>query len=146
MSLLRKNKVLETEVVKECRNLEVLTYALINKWKKTYRYTLTESFRRYVSNLRECVISGLRTDKTAPKVKMFYYDNGLCNLDNIEYLLEIMVSNSFNIISDKQFADFAILVDKIGGMIDKLMRSLKKNNNEKTPESQSYGDERDENL
>lgn len=153
MSARRKNKVLETEVVRQCKELETRTYKLIDQWKKQYKYTLIESFRQHVENLRESTICGLRHDKTDKKQKLAYYNLSLCSLDNIEYLLEMMVGNSFQIMSNKQYADFAIIIDDIGIMIDRLIHSLNKsfsnddnlNNNDKLrmAEFQSYDDERD---
>lgn len=135
MGIRRKNKVLDTEVVRLCRRLEVITYELIDKWKKCYRYNLIESFRKHVENLRESTICALRCDKSKPNEKLIYYDLSLCSLDNIEYLLEIMVSPNFNIISNKQYADFAIIIDDIGIMVDRLIRYI--NKNIKTAESQN---------
>lgn len=127
MSLHRKNKVLDTEVVKLCKKLEIKTYELIDKWKKIYRYTLIESFRRHVENLREATICALRHDKNDKKQKLIYYNLSLESLDNIEYLLEIMVGPQFQIISNAQYSDLAIIIDDIGIMIDRLIHSLQKN-------------------
>lgn len=129
MALRRKNKVLDTEVVRLCRNMEVLTYSLMDKWKKQYKFTLIDSFRRHVENLRESTICALRCSKSNVQQKFNFYDLSLQSLDNIEYLLEIMVSGNFNVISNKQYADFAILIDDIGIMIDRLIRSLSKSIN-----------------
>lgn len=126
MSARRKNKVLETDIVKLCHRLELLTYTLIDKWKKQYRYNLIESFRRHVENLRESTICGLRHDKNDKVQKLAYYNLSLCSLDNIEYLLELMVSNNFQIISNKEYANFAIIIDDIGIMVDRLIHSLNK--------------------
>lgn len=147
MSLKRKNKVLDTEIVKTCKRLEILTYRLIDKWKRQYRYTLVDEFRKHVENLREATICALRSNKNNVNQKLAYYDLSLCSLDNIEYLLEIMVSGSFNIISNNEYADFAIMVDDIGIMVDRLIRSLKnskKNEDVRTAESQSCDDESDQ--
>jgi hypothetical protein len=138
MSVLRNNKVLSTDIVKQCFNLELLTYNLIDNWKKKYKYTLIEDLRKHVKELRECVICALRRDKNQIKEKLFYYDMSLYCLDNIEYLLEMMTQSSINVISNKQYADFAILVDDIGKSVDRLMHSLNKKNNEnneRIPES-----------
>ena len=124
MSARRKNKVLATDIVKQCFKLEMLTYSLIDKWKKQYKYTLIESFRKHVENLREAVICALRCRKQDKERKLYFYDLAMCSMDNIEYLLELMVSGSFNIISNKQYADFAIIIDDIGIMIDRLTRFL----------------------
>lgn len=144
MALKRKNKVLATDVVKNCRKLEIMTYELIDKWKHKYKYTLIEAFRKHVENLRESTICALRTNKIYVNEKIKFYDLSLCSLDNIEYLLEIMCSPYFNIISYNQYADFAMIIDKVGEMVDRLMRSLTKteNNNNETPEFQNFDDER----
>ena len=126
MSKERKNKVLETEIVVLCKRLESMTYELMDVWKKQFKYTLIENFRRHVENLRESTICGLRHDKSDKKTKLAYYNLSLCSLDNIEYLLEMMVSNNFQIISNKQYADFAIIIDGIGTMTDRLIHSLVK--------------------
>ena len=126
MGLRRKNKVLDTEVVNLCKKLEIKTYELIDKWKKTYRYNLIESFRKHVENLREATICALRHDKHDKMQKLIYYNLSLESLDNIEYLLEIMVSPNFQIITNTQYADFAIFIDDIGIMIDRLIHTLQK--------------------
>ena len=55
-----------------------------------------------------------------------------------------MCSPCFNIISYNQYADFAMIIDKVGEMVDRLMRSLTKteNNNNETPEFQNFDNER----
>ena len=72
----------------------------------------------------------------------------LCSLDNIEYLLELMVSNGFQIINNREYANFAIIIDDIGIMVDRLIHSLNKGlSNEteiKVAGSQSYDNERDQ--
>ncbi|MBR4590962.1 MAG: four helix bundle protein [Bacteroidaceae bacterium] len=150
MAARRKNKVLDTEIVKLSRNMEFMTYELIDKWKKKYRYSIIEEFRKHVENLRESIICGLRCNKNNIQQKLNFYDLALCSLDNIEYLLEIMVSKRFCIISNSQYADFAILVDDIGNMTDRLIRSLTKgccnengNLSSRTAEFQSCDNESD---
>jgi hypothetical protein len=150
MSARRKNKVLETEVVKLCKRLETTTYELIDRWKKKYKYNLIESFRRHVENLRESTICALRHDVNDKKQKLAYYNLSLCSLDNIEYLLELMVGNRFQIINNREYADFAIMIDDIGIMVDRLIHSLNKSLSNKTEikvaDSQSYDNERDQTI
>ncbi len=152
MGLRRKNKVLETEVVKLSKQMEIRVYSLLDFWKKKYRYSLIEEFRKHVENLRESTICALRCNKNNPQRKFDCYDLSLSSLDNIEYLLEILVSPQFNIMSNSQYAEFAIMVDDIGIMLDSLTRHLAKgccvvDNNgllsSKTAEFQRYDNERD---
>jgi len=150
MSTRRKNKVLETEVVKLCKRLETTTYELMDRWKKKYKYNLIESFRRHVENLRESTICALRHDVNDKKQKLAYYNLSLCSLDNIEYLLELMVGNRFQIINNREYADFAIMIDDIGIMVDRLIHSLNKSLSNKieikVADSQSYDNERDQTI
>lgn len=138
MSLKRRNKVLDTEIVKLCFKLEIITYKLMDLWKKRYKYTLTESFRRQVENLRESTVCALRYDKTYVQQKKDFYNLANSSLDNIEYMLEMMVSNELQIITNKQYAEIAEIVDEIGNMVDRLAHSLDKKqaeNNVSEPQS-----------
>ena len=126
MSAQRKNKVLDTSIVHLCFRLELVAYTLMRIWKKEFKHTLIESFRKHVENLREATITALRIDQDNPAEKKRYYNLAAASLDNIEFMLELMVTNQLNIISNRHYSQIALILDEIGNSIDKLTHALDK--------------------
>lgn len=121
-----KNKVLDTEVIRLCRQMERMGYEFYDKWKKSYRYTLVSDFRQDLREIRVNIIKAYTTDKRLPAGKLYYYGKAKGALANAECDMEHMVGNPVNAMSYSQWADFAEIMDKVSGMVDKLVSTLEK--------------------
>lgn len=124
-----KNKVLDTEVIRLCRKMEDAGYALYDLWKKSYRYTLVSDFRSDLREIRVNIIKAYTTDKRLPAGKLYYYGKAKAALANMECDMEHMVGGNINIMSYSQWAEFAENMDKVSGMVEKLVNTLEKNSN-----------------
>ena len=122
-----KNKVLDTEVIRLCRKMEDKGYELYDLWKKSYRYTLITDFKNDLRDIRVNIIKAYTTDKRLPAGKLYYYGKAKAALSNMECDMEHMVGGNINIMSYSQWAEFAEIMDKISGMVEKLVNTLEKN-------------------
>lgn len=118
------DKVLDTEIIKEIRKMERAVRKFALMWKKTYRYTDIEDFRKEVKAARMNIIKAFTMDKHMYMGKLYYYGLAKGNICNIECDMEDLASKEMNVMSDKQWAELAIYLDTVNEMLDKLVSSL----------------------
>lgn len=129
MDVKRKNKVLDTEIVKKCMQLEKQVLTRSHQWKKQFKYDLCQDYVKNVKCLRESVVIALTIDHDFPEEKIYNYNIAKSALNNAEVDLMMMSSNEFKIIGYGECADYCILIDDISSMVDKLVNYIKKDKN-----------------
>lgn len=123
-SLKRKNKVLETEVVKLLMELEKKVLTRSHMWKKEFKYDLCLDYARNIKTARESVIIALSINKEFVREKLYNYDIAKSAMNNCEFDLILMGSKEFNIISSDEWAEYCMLIDDINTMIGRLTNNL----------------------
>lgn len=121
----RQRKSYTAEVITHARRLELKTYELCIKWKKTFRYDLIADFRKTVSSIRRHLIYGYGINKKFCDEKLFQYNLAQTEIDELESIMWLMIQPSINIMSSVQWAEIAYEVDTINSMLEKLISSLK---------------------
>ena len=93
-------RALDTEVVAQVLKLEAWAYLRGEAWKKYYRHSLIEEFRKSITSYAHS------------------------DLTEAESHMDLMIQPEFNIMSEKEWCHAAQLMDEIRVALHKLINSL----------------------
>lgn len=122
----KQRRAFTAEVITHARRMELQSYQLCIKWKKQFRYDLVADFRNVVSSIRRNLIKAYLIDKQFIWNKIYFYNQAQCELAELEAVMWLMIQPNINIMSNKQWAEFAYEVDTISRMVENLINSLKR--------------------
>lgn len=120
----KRPKSLDAPIVQEARALEVWAYGRCDEWKAKYRHTLVHDFRRHISEARESIIRGFEIPNRFAAEKLMHYTNAQVELALAEGCMDIMIDNSINVMSEKDWSKAAIGIDTIRIGLARLASSL----------------------
>ena len=120
----KRPKSLETDVYNKLRQLEKYAHVRGDKWKKSYRYTLIDEFRKHITFAKNAYIYGYEKLKRFRDEKEGCYMAAMAELSIVESNMDHMMSDEIGIMSEKDWADTAILIDSIRVGLAKLINSL----------------------
>lgn len=126
----RQRIAFSAQVVSISRRLEHDVYVVSTNMKHDYRYNLVSDFRQGVSRMRYYIRKGFGLSMNFKDEKIYWYNQAQTELDNIEDYMWHMVQPDMQIITNKRWAFWAIMVDDINAMLERLICSLKRNESE----------------
>lgn len=108
----------------QLRQLEAWSYLRCDQWKKTYRYTLVNEFRTHITEAKNAVIRAFELQNKFREEKGYLYGLAVDELSIVESNMDIMIMNEFAIMSEKEWAQAAAMIDTIRVGLAKLINSL----------------------
>ena len=120
----KRPKSLETEVYRKLLQLEHYAYVRGHMWKKSYRYTLIDEFRQHITAAKNAYILGYETLLRFRNEKTKCYNAAIAELSDVESNMDHMIADDIGIMSEKDWANAAILIDSIRVELAKLINSL----------------------
>ena len=120
----KRPKSLETEVYRKLWQLEHYAYVRGHMWKKSYRYTLIDEFRQPITAAKNAYILGYETLLRFRNEKTKCYNAAIAELSAVESNMDHMIADDIGIMSEKDWANAAILIDSIRVELAKLINSL----------------------
>lgn len=120
----KRPKSLETNVYRKLWELENYAYVRAHLWKKTYRFTLIDEFRQHITLAKNAYIFGFELLVRFRNEKAKYYNAAIAELSAVESNMDHMISDQIGIMSEKDWAQAAILIDSIRIELTKLINSL----------------------
>ena len=125
--MLRKRpKSLDAPIVSQIIRLEMWAYKRCDQWKRKYRYTLVNEFRQHITAAKNEIITGFELHARLRNEKLYHYNRAVTELSIVESNMDIMINDDFNVMSEKEWADCAALIDGIRGGLSRLINSLLK--------------------
>lgn len=123
---LKRPKSLDAPVTVEIIQFEGWAYLRCDQWKRSYRYTLVNEFRSHITETKNCIIKAFELPNKHREQKQYLYSCAMGELSIVESNMDIMVSNDFCIMSEKEYADAAKRIDNIRSALLRLINSLPK--------------------
>lgn len=120
----KRPKSLETEVYRKLWQLEHYAYVRCHMWKKSYRYTLIDEFRQHITAAKNAYILGYETLLRFRNEKTKCYNAAIAELSAVESNMDHMIADDIGIMSEKDWANAAVLIDSIRVELAKLINSL----------------------
>ena len=108
------------------RRLEAWAYLRADQWKKQYRYTLVDDFRRHITEAKCAIIRGFELPPKFAKEKLYQYSEAQAELVIVESDMDMMIMPDFGIMSEKDWANAAMQIDEIRVGLSRLANSLNK--------------------
>lgn len=107
--------------------LEHKAYVRAHLWKKTYRYTLIDEYRQHITFAKNAYITGFEILIRCKEEKVRCYKASIGELSIVESNMDHMIANDIGIMSEKEWAENAILIDSIRVGLARLINSLNAN-------------------
>lgn len=120
----KRPKSLETDVYRKLWQLEHYAYMRGHLWKKSYRFTLIDEFRQHITAAKNAYILGYEILLRYKGEKVKCYNAALAELSAVESNMDHMIADDIGIMSEKEWANTAILIDSIRVELTKLINSL----------------------
>ena len=118
---------LETDVYRKLWELEHKAYLRAHAWKKSYRYTLIDEYRQHITFAKNAYITGFEMLVRFKEEKVQCYKASIGELSIVESNMDHMMANDIGIMSEKEWAENAILIDSIRVGLARLINSLNAN-------------------
>ena len=116
-------RALDTEVVAQVLKLEAWAYLRGEAWKKYYRHSLIEEFRKSITSAKKHAVKAY-LPMTLKEKKHKYFCYAHSDLTEAESHMDLMIQPEFNIMSEKEWCHAAQLMDEIRVALHKLINSL----------------------
>ena len=120
----KRPKSLDSQIVMKARELEKWVYIRGSEWKKKFRYSLVEEYRQSTSRCKDEIITGFELPKRYSEQKKIHYISAQIELVKAESRMDLMIAPEICIMSDKEWAQAAILIDDIRIGLSRLVNSL----------------------
>lgn len=123
--MLRKRpKSLDAPIVTQAIRLEMWAYKRADQWKRKYRYTLVHEFRLHITAAKNKIITAFELHARLRNEKLYHYNRAITELSIVESNMDIMIYDDFNVMSEKEWAECAALIDGIRAGVSRLINSL----------------------
>lgn len=99
-------------------------YKRCDQWKRKYRYTLVNEFRLHITAAKNEIITGFELHAKLRNEKLYHYNRAFTELSIVESNMDIMIYDDFNVMSEKEWAECAALIDGIRIGLSRLINSL----------------------
>jgi hypothetical protein len=126
----RQRIAFAAQVVTISRRLEHDVYIISTRLNKNYKYNLITDFRAGVSRVRYYIRKGFALNLEYKDEKIYWYNQAQAELDNVEDYMWHMVQPDMQIITNKRWAFWAIMVDDLNRMLERLIYSLQRSESE----------------
>lgn len=126
----KRPKALDAPVVMQARRLEVWAYVRCDQWKRTYRHTLVNDFRKHITDAKNEIIRAFELPNKMRNEKAYHYNAALVELALMESCMDVMVADEIGVMSRKEWADVAERVDDMRTGLSRLVSSLNKGGSE----------------
>ena len=119
-------KSLDAPVVAQMRRLESWAYLRCDQWKKKYRYTLINDFRQHITSAKNNTIRAFELPNRYKDEKLYFYSQSQVELALTESCMDVMITDGFDIMSEKEWSQAAQQIDTIRIGLSRLASSLMK--------------------
>lgn len=120
----KRPKSLDAPVTNQAKRLEAWAYLRCDQWKRSYRFTLVNEFRIHITAAKNAIIHGLELQNRYKEEKIFHFRNAIAELSIVESNMDIMIMDSFCIMSEKEWSQAAQQIDDIRIGLSRLVNSL----------------------
>lgn len=120
----KRPRSLEAPVTTQARRLEAWAYVRADQWKKKYRYTLIDEYRRSITYAKNEIITALELPNRFRSEKVVHYSHALAALVMAESNMDLMIMDQINVMSEKEWSQAAGMIDEIRNNLGKLINSL----------------------
>jgi len=126
----QRPKSIDAEVTKKLIAFEAYVYKRAENWKKLYRYTLIDEFRRHITSARLNTVAGLDYRMRYRSKKSTCFEDALVDLTLAESSMELMIQDEINIMSAAEWSECAARIDEVRINLSRLLSSLKASGSE----------------
>jgi hypothetical protein len=123
----KRPKSLDAPVTNQVKRLEAWAYLRCDQWKRSYRYTLVNEFRIHITAAKNAIIRGLELQSRYREEKVYHFRSAFAELSIVESNMDIMIMDSFCIMSEKEWSQAAQQIDDIRIGLSRLVNSLTHN-------------------
>lgn len=106
------------------RELEKWVYIRGEEWKKKFRYSLVNEYRCCISRCKDEIITAFELPLRFREDKRNHYIAAQIELAKAEARMDLMIMPEIGVMSDKEWAQAAMLIDDIRVMLSRLVNSL----------------------
>ena len=122
----KRPKSLDAPIVHQAIQLEMWAYKRCDQWKRSYRYTLVNEYRQHITAAKNEIITSFEMHARLRNEKLYHYNRAVTELSIVESNMDIMIHDDFTVMSEKEWAECAALIDGIRGGLSRLINSLVK--------------------
>ena len=97
-----------------------------DQWKKSYRYTLINEFRVHITEAKNAYFTGYDMLMRYRSDKAVLFSRAYAELTIVESNMDHMIADQFCIMSEKEWAQAAQMIDDIRVGLSRLLSSLTK--------------------
>ena len=97
-----------------------------DQWKKSYRYTLINEFRVHITEAKNAYLTGYDMLMRYRSDKAVLFSRAYAELTIVESNMDHMIADQFCIMSEKEWAQAAQMIDDIRVGLSGLLSSLTK--------------------
>lgn len=120
----KRPKSLETEVYRKFRELEHWAYVNGVRWKKTFKYDLIKEFREHITLAKDAYIKGYEKLGRYSVEKAKCFRGAYEELAIVESNMDHMIAPDICVMSDKEWAQAASMIDDIRIALTRFTNSL----------------------
>lgn len=122
----KRPKSLDTDVARNLWKLEHWAYMRCDQWKRSYRYTLINEFRVHITEAKNAYIQAFDMLARFKREKAVPYSKAYGELSIVESNMDHMIADQFCIMSEKEWAQAAEMIEDIRVGLSRLTSSLTK--------------------
>lgn len=108
----------------QARELEKWVYIRGEQWKKKFRYSLVDEYRKCISKSKDEIITAFEIPNRWRARKQEHYAQAAIELAKAESRMDLMLMPEIGVMSDKEWAQAAAMIDDIRIALTRLTNSL----------------------
>lgn len=108
----------------QARELEKWVYIRGEQWKKKFRYSLVDEYRKCISKSKDEIITAFEMPNRWRARKQEHYTEAAIELAKAESRMDLMLMPEIGVMSDKEWAQAAAMIDDIRIALTRLTNSL----------------------
>lgn len=108
----------------QARELEKWVYIRGEQWKKKFRYSLVDEYRKCISKSKDEIITAFEMPNRWRARKQEHYAQAAIELAKAESRMDLMLMPEIGVMSDKEWAQAAAMIDDIRIALTRLTNSL----------------------
>lgn len=120
----KRPRSLDSKVVMQARELEKWVYIRGEQWKKKFRYSLVDEYRKCISKSKDEIITAFEMPNRWRARKQEHYAQAAIELAKAESRMDLMLMPEIGVMSDKEWAQAAAMIDDIRIALTRLTNSL----------------------
>ena len=120
---MEENKFEKLDAWKEAHKLVIMVYQRTKSFPSTEKFRLVDQICRSASSIPANLVEGNARGHAKEYLQFLYQARG--SLEETKY--HLILSRDLNYLTDKQYREFEVQEEKVGKLINGLIRYVKKN-------------------